>query len=46
MSSTTVRSKNDQIKTKVTGMGIVFNTREKKYEIEAGQTLDAVLKDQ
>lgn len=45
MSSTTVRSKNNQIKTEVTGMGIVFNTREKKYEIEAGQTLDAVLKD-
>lgn len=50
MSSTTVRSKNDQIKTEVTGMGIVFNTRENKYEenkyeIEAGQTLDAVLKD-
>lgn len=45
MSSTTVRSKNDQIKIKVTGMGIVFNTRENEYEIEAGQTLDAVLKD-
>lgn len=45
MSSTTVRSKNDQIKTEVTGMGIVFNTRENKYEIEAGQTLDALLKD-
>ncbi len=45
MSSTTVRSKNNQIKTEVTGMGIVFNTREKKYKIEAGQTLDAVLKD-
>jgi len=45
MSSTTVRSKNDQINTEVTGMGIVFNTRENKYEIEAGQTLDAVLKD-
>ena len=45
MSSTTVRSKNNQIKTEVTGMGIVFNPREKKYEIEAGQTLDAVLKD-
>ena len=45
MSSTTVRSKNNQIKTEVTGMGIVFNTREKKYEIEACQTLDAVLKD-
>ena len=44
MSSTTVRSKNNQIKTEVTGMGIVFNTREKEYEIEAGQTLDAVLK--
>lgn len=44
MSSTTVRSKNDQIKTEVTGMGIVFNTRENKYEIEAGKTLDAVLK--
>lgn len=26
-------------------MGIVFNTRENEYEIEAGQTLDAVLKD-
>ena len=45
MSSTTVRSENNQIKTEVTGMGIVFNTRENKYEIEAGQTLDAVLKD-
>lgn len=45
MSSTTVRSKNNQIKTEVTGMGIVFNTRKKKYEIKAGQTLDAVLKD-
>lgn len=46
MSSTTVRSKNNQIKTtEVTGMGIVFNTREKKYKIEAGQTLDAVLED-
>lgn len=45
MSSTTVRSKNDQIKTEVTGMGIVFNTRKNKYEIEAGQTLDAVLED-
>ena len=45
MSSTTVRSKNDQIKIKVTGMGIVFNTRENKYEIEVGQTLDTVLKD-
>ena len=45
MSSTTVRSKNDQNNTEVTGMGIVFNTRENKYEIEAGQTLDAVLKD-
>lgn len=44
MSSTTVRSKNDQIKTEVTGMGIVY-TRKNKYEIEAGQTLDAVLKD-
>ena len=42
MSSTTVRSKNDQIKIKVTGMGIVFNTRENEYEIDAGQTLDAV----
>ena len=45
MSSTTVRSKNNQIKTEVTGMGIVFNTRENKYEIEVGQTLDTVLKD-
>ena len=45
MSSTTVRSENNQIKTEVTGMGIVFNTRENKYEIEVGQTLDAVLKD-
>lgn len=45
MSSTTVRSKNDQIKIKVTGMGIVFNTRENEYKIDAGQTLDAVLKD-
>ena len=45
MSSTTVRSENNQIKTEVTGMGIVFNTRENEYEIEAGQTLDAVLKD-
>ena len=44
MSSTTVRSKNDQIKIKVTGMGIVFNTRENEYEIEAGQTLDALFK--
>lgn len=44
MSSTTVRSKNDQIKTEVTGMGIVFNTRKNKYEIKAGETLDAVLK--
>ena len=34
MSSTTVRSENNQIKTEVTGMGIVFNTRENKYEIE------------
>lgn len=45
MSSTTVRSENNQIKTEVTGMGIVFNTRENKYEIEVGQTLDTVLKD-
>ena len=45
MSSTTVRSENNQIKTEVTGMGIVFNTRENKYEIEVGQTLDSVLKD-
>lgn len=45
MSSTTVRSKNNQIKTEVTGMGIVFNTRKKNYEIEAGKTLDAVLED-
>lgn len=45
MSSTTVRSKNDQIKIKVTGMGIVFNTRENKYKIEEGKTLDAVLED-
>ena len=45
MSSTTVRSENNQMKTEVTGMGIVFNTRENKYEIEVGQTLDTVLKD-
>lgn len=45
MSSTTVRSENNQSKTEVTGMGIVFNTREHKYEIEVGQTLDTVLKD-
>ena len=45
MSSTTVHSKNNQSKTEVTGMGIVFNTRENKYEIEVGQTLDTVLKD-
>ena len=45
MSSTTVRSENNQSKTEVTGMGIVFNTRENKYEIEVGQTLDTVLKD-
>ena len=45
MSSTTVRSENNQIRTEVTGMGIVFNTRENKYEIEVGQTLDTVLKD-
>ena len=45
MSSTTVRSENNQIKTEVTGMGIVFNTRENKYEIEVGQTLDTVLKE-
>lgn len=44
MSSTTVRSKNNQIKTEVTGMGIVFNKRENKYEIEVGKTLDEVLK--
>ncbi len=45
MSSTTVRSENNQNKTEVTGMEIVFNTRENKYEIENGQTLDTVLKD-
>lgn len=45
MSSTTVRSENNQNKTEVTGMEIVFNTRENKYEIENGQTLDPVLKD-
>ena len=45
MSSTTVRSENNQRKTEVTGMGIVFNTRENKYEIKVGKTLDTVLKD-
>ncbi len=46
MSSTTVHSNNNQrCKTEITGMGIVFNTRENKYEIEVGQTLDKVLKD-
>lgn len=45
MSSTNVRSNNNQSKTEVTGMGIVFNTREKKYEIQVGQTLNTILKD-
>lgn len=46
MSSTTVHSNNNQrYKTEITGMGIVFNTRENKYEIQVGQTLDTVLKD-
>ena len=46
MSSTTVHSNNNQrCKTEITGMEIVFNTRENKYEIEVGQTLNTVLKD-
>ena len=45
MSSTTVRSENNQMKTEVTGMSIVFNTREKEYKIEAGQALNKVLRD-
>lgn len=45
MSSTTVHSNNNQGKTEITGMGIVFNTRENKYEIQVGQTIDTVLKD-
>lgn len=45
MSSTIVHSNNNQRKTEVTGMGIVFNTKENKYEIQVGQTIDKVLKD-
>lgn len=44
MSSTTVHSNNNQVKSRITGMEIIFNQREKKYASQIGKTLDAVVK--